>query len=96
MKINQAWSQLDDEVMLTTEQLAELFCVSVSFLNKARMVEGRGPRYAKLGQGVIRYQMKDVRQWREEMMRTHTRTGFYIDGNELEPDAEDIIEWLQE
>ena len=58
------------EMLLNTVDAARLLGVSPSFLAKARM-EGKGPRYRKLGRAV-RYAPVDLDHWLLACSRTST------------------------
>ena len=52
---------LDDDVLLTTKQVATRIKSSTSFLEKGR-VQGYGPPYIKIC-GAVRYRLSDVEDW---------------------------------
>jgi excisionase family DNA binding protein len=55
---------MSNELLLTVEQAAQRLSLSVSYLNKARMQGGVGPRYIKIGRSV-RYRECDLAEWVE-------------------------------
>jgi hypothetical protein len=54
----------DEDVLLTTDELARFLGVSKSFLVKARRA-GTGPAYTRMGDRVIRYLLSAAMQWRD-------------------------------
>jgi predicted DNA-binding transcriptional regulator AlpA len=54
----------DEDVLLTTDQLARFLGVSKSFVVKKRE-DGSGPEYTRMGDRVIRYPLSAARQWRD-------------------------------
>jgi len=52
-----------NDKLLTTKELAEYLGVAKTTLMQYRM-DGRGPRYIKLGQ-LVRYKIADVEDWLE-------------------------------
>jgi hypothetical protein len=65
----------DDELM-TTEQIAEWFGVSIQWLEIGRL-RGYGPPYERIAPRVIRYRRSKVKQWLDG--RTHSSTSEYRD-----------------
>jgi predicted DNA-binding transcriptional regulator AlpA len=81
------YSKLDDDMLLATEQVADWFQVSASYLNKARMT-GTGPTFRPIGRAV-RYRVGDCRAWLDSTKRNRTRMGyalFWDDNAELTPE----------
>lgn len=65
------FSQLDDDRLLTTPEVAEWLGVRPNTLAKARSVGlGSFPNYTKIGRSV-RYRVEDVRRWLLECHRQH-------------------------
>jgi len=54
----------DEDVLLTTDELARFLGVSKSFVVKARR-DGTGPEYIRMGDRIIRYPLSAVKQWRD-------------------------------
>jgi excisionase family DNA binding protein len=55
----------EGEELITEEQVAELLTVSVSTVRRLR-VSGKGPRYIRISERVVRYRRKDVLEWMEQ------------------------------
>lgn len=66
------FSQLDDDHLLTTEELAYWLKVKPNTLAKARH-DGMSdfPDYTKAGGRSVRYRVSDVRSWLKERHREH-------------------------
>jgi excisionase family DNA binding protein len=54
----------DEGDLMTEEQVAKLLTVSVSTVKRLR-VSGKGPRYIRVSERVVRYRRKDVLDWME-------------------------------
>jgi predicted DNA-binding transcriptional regulator AlpA len=61
-------SNIADDQLLNTKQLAALLSVSEQFVELARH-KGEGPEWTALGPRCIRYQMGKVRQWLADRAR---------------------------
>jgi hypothetical protein len=62
--------------LLTTEQIAEWFGVSIQWLEIGRL-RGYGPPYERIAPRVIRYRRGKVRKWLDG--RSHSSTAEYRD-----------------
>ena len=63
----------DDATMFDTQQAAEHYGISASWLNKLR-VSGGGCPYVKLGRRVL-YRKRDLDEWIATQIRTSTSAG---------------------
>lgn len=59
------------EVLLTTDQTAELLAITRETLANWR-VQGRGPRFLQLSPRCIRYRRRDVEEWTAQLERRST------------------------
>jgi predicted DNA-binding transcriptional regulator AlpA len=57
--------------LLTVSEAARWAKVSESFLNKARLTSGDGPRFVHIGRS-IRYRMEDLEAWVQSLSATST------------------------
>ena len=55
----------EGEELITEEQVAELLTVSVSTVRRLR-VSGKGPRYIRVSERVVRYKRRDVLAWMDQ------------------------------
>jgi len=58
-------------IFFTEEQLADRWCVSKKLLQKQRG-SGGGCPYYKLGQGAVRYRLRDIKQYEQDARRSST------------------------
>lgn len=71
-KAKRGYSQLDDDHLLTTDEVAEWLQVKSNTLAKARY-DGMShfPDHKKIGGRGVRYRVGDVRSWLKERHREH-------------------------
>ncbi|WP_373043981.1 helix-turn-helix transcriptional regulator [Vulgatibacter sp.] len=62
MQIKNPLGLRDDELLLTTEQVAELLQLAVGTLHTYRCRGTRGPRFLKVG-GRVRYRLSDIKEY---------------------------------
>lgn len=55
----------EGEELITEEQVAKLLTVSISTVKRLR-ASGKGPRYIRISERVVRYRRKDVLDWMEQ------------------------------
>ena len=56
---------------MTTDEAARFLDVHPATLATWRMIEGRGPRYVKVGPRNVRYRRSELERW----LKAHERTG---------------------
>jgi predicted DNA-binding transcriptional regulator AlpA len=52
----------EDEELMTEEQVAKLLLISLSSVKRLR-ASGKGPRYIRISERVVRYKRRDVLEW---------------------------------
>ena len=59
--------------LMTTDEAAKFLDVHPATLATWRMIEGRGPRYLKVGERNVRYRRSELDRWLTARTRTGTR-----------------------